>query len=304
MKLFSSMRLCPAAKPFSTRTSAAGLSIASNTTLIGLKLAVGLYTGSVSVLAEAIHSGVDLIAALIAFWSVRVSDRPPDEDHPFGHGKIEGVSGFVEGALIFVAAGLIVNEALEKLFGGTELHLPLLGAAIMLVSAVTNFVVSRHLHAMARRYDSLALEADAEHLRTDVITSLGVFGGLVLVGTFHLPVLDPILGLIVAVLIVRAAWAITSKSFHTLIDRRLPNDEHRRIEAILDEHGHHFIEYHRLRTRKSGAQRFIALDLVFHPDARIGDVHSVCDHLESEIREALPGASIQIHVEPPGTVDR
>jgi len=289
---------------FNTRSSAAGLSIASNTLLLVMKIAAGLATGSVSVLAEAIHSGVDLVAAIIAFISVRASGLPADDDHPFGYGKIESVSGAVEGALIFIAAGLIVKEAIDKLISGAHVDEPLIGAAVMGVSAVTNFIVSRHLHVMARTHDSLALEADAEHLRTDVITSAGVFGGLVLVQILRVPVLDPLLGLGVAVLIVRAAWQITSKSYQTLIDRSLPSHEIELIKTVLRDHGGRYLEFHRLRTRKSGAQRFIALDLVFSPDARLVDVHEVCDHLELEILAVLPKSSVQIHVEPPGAIDR
>ncbi len=289
---------------FSSKTGAAGLSVGSNAGLILLKLAVGLYTGSVSVIAEAIHSGVDLLASLIALVSVRASDRPPDEDHPFGHGKIESVSGAVEGLLIFVGAALIVDEAISRLLGGEHLDLPILGAGVMLVSTVANWLVARQLHAVARTADSMALEAAAEHHRTDVITSVGVFAGLVLVQIFDAPVLDSLLGLGVAALIVQAAWAITYKSFQGLIDRSLPTDEHAAIERVLAEHGSQFISYHRLRTRKSGAQRYIALDLVFQPSASLADVHEVCDHLESEIHAVLPGASVQIHAEPPGAVDR
>jgi len=290
--------------PFSTKTSAAWLSVGSNAVLIVLKLAVGLYIGAVSVVAEAIHSGVDLLAAVIALVSVRASVRPPDEDHQFGHGKIEGVSGAAEGLLIFVGAALIVNEAIDKLLGGSALEEPGLGVAVMFVSTVVNWVVARQLHAVARKQDSLALEADAEHHRTDVITSLGVLGGLAAVLVLNAPILDPILALAVAALIVRAAWNITYKSYAALIDSRLPHDEYQKIEQVLADHGSHFVEYHRLRTRKSGAQRYIALDLVFNPDAHLSEVHDVCDHVESEIHAVLPGASVQIHVEPPGTVDR
>ncbi len=289
---------------FSTRTSAAGLSIASNSTLILMKLTVGIMTGAVSVIAEAIHSSVDLIAAIIAFASVRASARPPDEEHQFGHGKIEGVSGAAEGLLIFVGAGLIVNEAVGKLLHGSELQAPILGAVVMALSAVANTMVSRHLHSMARKYDSLALEADAEHLRTDVITSAGVFGGLVLVEVFKLPMLDPILGLGVAVLIVRAAYAITVKSYRTLIDQRLPTNEVEVIEQVLAEHSEHYLEYHRLRTRKSGPQRYVTIDVVFRPDAPLDLVHEIIDHLEEEIRVKLPNTSVLIHPEPPGTEDR
>lgn len=291
-------------RPFSTRSTAAGLSIASNTVLIILKLAAGILTGSVSVIAEAIHSGLDLIAAIIAFISVRTSGRPPDEDHPYGHGKIESISGAAEGVLIFVAAGLIVNETIAKLSAGSHSVQPMLGIVVMGISAVINIFVSRHLHKMAKLYDSLALEADAEHLRTDVLTSLGVFGGLILVALFNVPILDPILALGVAGLIISAAWNITSKSFQTLIDRRLPHEEQQVIERVLSEHGGVFLGYHRLRTRKSGAMRYIALDLVFSPEARLDQVHEVCDHIEEHILGVLKGASVTIHVEPPDSIDR
>ena len=205
---------------FSTKTGAAGLSIISNSALVGLKVAVGLSMGSVSVLSEGVHSAVDLLAALIAFFSIRAAARPPDEEHQFGHGKIENVSGAIEALLIFGAAGLIIYEAADKIRTGTELESMELGIGIMAASGLVNFFVSRHLHRVARASDSVALEADAWHLTTDVYTSLGVMAGLVVVRITDLTVLDPIIAILVALLIMRAAWRITRKSVGGLLDGR------------------------------------------------------------------------------------
>ena len=283
---------------FSTKTSAAGLSILSNSALITLKVVVGLVTGSVSVLSEGIHSGVDLLAALIAFFSIRSAVKPPDEDHQFGHGKIENVSGTIEALLIFVAAALIVYQAAEKIRAGTGLVSIDLGIGIMAVSAVVNFFVSRHLHKVARSTDSVALEADAWHLTTDVYTSLGVMAGLVVVRLTGLSILDPIIAIGVAALILRAAWGITRKSVGGLLDVRLPITEEEIIKASITEHLGEVVGFHKLRTRKSGSQRHIDVHLVLPKSTTLEEAHSLCDHLERDIREKLPDVLITIHCEP------
>src|SRR5450759_3510622 len=164
------------------KVSIARLSILSNTLLLLLKMAVGLLSGSVSIISEAIHSSMDLIAAIIAFLSVRVSDNPPDSRHPYGHGKIENISGVIEALLIFVAAIWIIVEAVKKLFEEKiEIESIALGSIVMLISAIVNFIVSRRLYKVARETNSVALEADALHLKTDVYTSLGVAVGLGLI---------------------------------------------------------------------------------------------------------------------------
>lgn len=164
------------------KVSIARLSILSNTLLIILKLAVGLISGSVSIISEAIHSSMDLLAAIIAFLSVRVSDNPPDSRHPYGHGKIENISGVIEALLIFMAAIWIIIEAVKKLLGEKiELEAIGLGSLIMLISAIINAIVSKRLYKVARETNSVALEADALHLKTDVYTSLGVALGLGLI---------------------------------------------------------------------------------------------------------------------------
>ncbi len=274
------------------------LSVGSNTILTLLKLVVGLAIGSVSVVAEAVHSGVDLLAALIAFFAVRSAAKPPDEQHPYGHGKVENVSGTIEALLIFVAAGLIVMEAVAKILHGGELPQVDWGLAVMAFSAGANVLVSRRLLAVAKATDSVALEADAYHLTTDVLTSLGVLVGLVLVRLTGWAILDPLVAIGVAVVIGKAAWDITRRSFVDLLDRSLPAAERRAISAVLDRHTGCLAGYHRLRSRKVGSERHIDLHLVVNGEASVAEAHDLCDHLERDLHRALGACSLTIHVEP------
>ena len=285
----------------SSKQGVAALSIGSNATLVVLKLAVGLTIGSVSVISEAIHSSMDLMAAVMAFFAVRASARPPDREHSFGHGKVESLSGAVEAVLIFVAALLIVNEAVQKLLQGTEMEMVDLGIAVMIVSAVANTVVSRQLMRVAKATDSLALEADAWHLTTDVLTSVGVAVGLVVVRLTGLAVLDPLIAIAVALIITKAAYDIVRRSVADLIDTSLPEEEQTRIRGILDRHVEEvreMVEYHDVRSRKSGAERHVDLHLVMQRDVTVEQSHEVCDDLEGHLQEALGNVSLQIHVEP------
>ncbi|HZY25331.1 MAG TPA: cation diffusion facilitator family transporter, partial [Bacteroidales bacterium] len=191
------------------KASIARLSILSNSLLIVMKLAVGLISGSVSILSEAIHSSMDLIAAVIAFFSVKVSDNPPDSRHPYGHGKIENISGVIESLLIFSAAILIIIEAVKKLLGERiELESISLGSLVMLISAVVNIFVSRRLYKVARETKSVAIEADALHLKTDVFTSLGVAIGLGLIILTGINWFDPVIAILVALFIIKEAYQL------------------------------------------------------------------------------------------------
>jgi cation diffusion facilitator family transporter len=263
-----------------------------------MKLAAGIVTGSVSLIAEAIHSLMDLAAAVIAFFSVRMADRPADKEHPFGHGKMENVSGVIEGVLIFIAAGIIIYEAIHKLINGVSLELLEVGIAIMGVSIIVNIFVSRHLLKVSRDTDSLALEADARHLTTDILTMLGVFLGLIVVRTTGLNFLDPVIAIGVAALIIKAAYDITRKSFGGLIDTRLPEDEEQAIAACIEGHPGHVVGYHKLRTRKAGAERFIDLHLVMRRNADINEAHTFSHHLQEDIKKALGNSNVTIHIEP------
>jgi cation diffusion facilitator family transporter len=283
---------------FSTRTSAAGLSILSNSLLVALKLTVGVIMGSVSVISEGVHSTVDLLAALIAFFSIRAAAKPADEEHEFGHGKIENISGTIEALLIFLAAILIIREAIVKIIDRAQPEFITLGIGIMAFSAVVNFFVSRRLHRIAHSTDSIALEADAWHLTTDVYTSLGVFAGLIVVEITHWYILDPIIAIGVALLIIRAAWNITRKSISGLVDVRLPKEEEDIITASIIEHLGEITGFHELRTRKAGSQRYINLHLVLPKSVTLEEAHRLCDHLEGDIKNKLSNGLVTIHCEP------
>ncbi len=274
------------------------LSVISNSVLVASKIAIGIFSGSVSVLSEGIHSGLDLIAAIIAFFSVNLSAQPVDEKHPYGHGKIESISGSIEALLIVVAGGLIVREAIRKLQTGGEIEHIDLGLAVMFVSVIMNIIVSRVLFRVGRKYESQAIEADAHHLSTDVMTSLGVFAGLILVKVTGLHWLDSAVAFGVAALIIWIGIKVFFNSFFDLMDQKLPEEEEERIRRIIEEHSGMFVEYHKMRTRRSGAVRYVDLHLVVSGDEIIRNAHDLCDHLEKDISAAINNVNITIHLEP------
>ena len=284
----------------SSKKGVATLSIASNATLVLLKLSIGLAIGSVSVFSEAIHSSIDLIAAVMAFFAVRASAKPPDDQHHFGHGKAESLSGAAEAVLIFVAALMIINEAVQKLIHGVELESVDAGIAVMAFSAVANIIVSRQLMRVAKSTESMALEADAWHLTTDVLTSVGVALGLLAVRITGLVVLDPVIAIAVALFICKAAYDITRRSIRDLLDSSLPEEEQATIRAVLDRHSGDMVGYHEIRSRRSGAERHVDLHLVMNRNVTVQQSHDLCDHLENDLKKELGSISLNIHVEPCG----
>lgn len=298
-------RTAPSEGPLSVRqqralakTGAARLSIASNVTLVILKLVVGFLSGSVSIISEAVHSASDLLAAIIAFLAVRASDIPPDEEHPYGHGKIESISSVSEALLIVFAAVYIIYEAVKKL-NHPGAHPPDVdaGIAVMALSVILNIFVSRRLKKVAVETESQALEADSEHLRTDVLTSLGVFAGLILTRVTGKPWLDPVTALFVSLLIVHAAYRLIREALMPLLDVRLPAEEEAAIQEIL-ETDERVLGYHKLRTRKSGSYRHADVHVQIEDDCSLVQAHDVTEDLEDRIREVLPTVVINIHIEP------
>ncbi|MFA6112300.1 MAG: cation diffusion facilitator family transporter [Candidatus Latescibacterota bacterium] len=287
------------------KQTAALLSIFSNSGLVVLKVAAGLAMGSISVLSEAVHSAIDLLASVVAYFSIRKSNEPADSEHPYGHGKFENISGFFEAILIFVAAGLIAWKAVIKLAKPAEMDQLGWGMLVMLASVVVNVGVSRVLFRVARREHSIALEADAMHLSVDVWTSVGVFAGLVAIHFTGLHLLDPLVALGVAALILRAAWDLTRRALDDLADRSLPERELSVVEEVIGRYPE-IRGYHRLRTRRSGKQREIDIHIKVAPEADVASAHELCNRVEGEIRAQLPGTYVLIHVEPspPGAAPR
>ena len=280
------------------KSNAAFISILSNTLLVGLKLAVGLSTGAISIISEAAHSGLDLVAAIIAFFAVRKASQPPDSRHAYGHGKFEDLSGSIEAILIIIAAVLIVREAAVKVFSPSAVEGLHLGMGVMIFSSGVNFFVARYLLRVAKATDSMALQADALHLQTDVYTSLGVLGGLLLMQLTGLPVLDPLVAIGVAVFIFKAGLDLVRKSVGELTDVRLPAAEEAKIRAILEEAMPIAVEYHKLRTRKAGSERHIDLHLVVSQYMTVGEAHRLCDEVEGIIKARLENCQVVTHLEP------
>ena len=280
----------------------AHLSVISNTILVILKLAVGVAIGSVSIISEGIHSSMDLLAAIIAFFSVKKSAEPPDAGHSFGHGKFEDVSGLIEAVLIVVAAIVIIAEAVLKLLdGGEQEFSPLFlyaGITVMGISVIANWYVSARLMKVAKETESIALESDAWHLRTDIYTSLGVFLGLVLIRITGLTILDPLIAIGVALVILHAAADLLKRSFADLIDHSIPKHDEDRITAIICEHASEYAGFHGMRTRRSGPEIFIEFHLVVPGEVSVTQSHDLADHLESDLLVEYPRANITIHIEP------
>jgi cation diffusion facilitator family transporter len=281
------------------------LSVISNITLVVLKIIVGALIGSVSILSEAIHSGVDLIAAIIALFSVRTSSIPPDKRHPFGHGKIENISGTIEALLIFAAACWIIFEAIKRLRHPEPLEALGWGVGVMLISAVANYFVSQRLFKVGKETDSVALAADAWHLRTDVYTSAGVMIGLALIWLgeriypgIDLEWLDPAAAIAVALLIIKAAYDLTIQSAKDLLDVTLPPEEESWIRQRILQHQPVIHGFHRLRTRKSGHFRFVEFHLKVDPDMSVQISHAITEDLSLSIEKQFPGTSVMIHIEP------
>ena len=283
----------------SPKQSAALLSIGSNSVLILFKVVVGSLSGSVSIISEAIHSANDLLAALVAWWSVRVADRPPDEDHPYGHGKIESISGAFEAGLIIFAAVWIIYEAFKRLVNPSGVDHLWLGILVMLTSAALNVVVSRRLYAVAETEDSLALEADAAHLAADIYTSVGVAIGLLLVWITGWHWIDPIAAIAVALFIVKIGWNLIRGSASHLMDASLPEADLHQIKAILDEE-RRILNWHDLRTRKAGSYRHIDVHISIAETMTFVDAHTIADDLEQELERKLSPAHVVIHIDPAG----
>jgi len=283
---------------FRTKTSAAGLSIVTVAFLILLKVAVGIISGSVSIIAQAVDSLFDLFATSIAFFSLRFAAKPADREHPFGHGKVESISGVVQGGLIFAAAAFIIYQAITRILVGAAIEYVTAGIAVMSVCIVVNILLSRHLLRVARETDSIALEANARNLASDVYTALGVLAGLVAVRITGLNILDPIIALGVSLYILKMAYDVMKRAFPHLIDVRLPEEEEMLIVSCISEHYGEMVGFHELRTRKAGSQRFIELHLVVARNASVEEAHKLCDHLEEDIKSKLPNATVTIHCEP------
>lgn len=274
------------------------LSIAASVATMLLKFGAYWVTGSVGLLSDAAESAVNLTAALVAFAALSIADRPPDENHAYGHDKAEYFSSGVEGALILVAAVSILYAAGHRLVQPAQLENLGVGAAIALMASAINFGVARVMLRVARQHDSIALEADAHHLLSDVWTSLGVIAGLGLARLSGWHLLDPLIALAVGLNIVRTGIGLVRRSTQGLMDTALPAKEVDTIREVINRVAGHETPYHALRTRKSGSRRFVDLHLLLPGETTVQQSHDLAERIEAAIRQELANTSVTIHVEP------
>lgn len=279
------------------KLGAARLSLFSNVVLTVLKVLVGVATGSVSILAEAAHSMSDLLASGLTFFSVRTSELPPDESHPYGHGKVESLSAMAEAFLLMAAALYIMSEAVIKLLGHERPERLDWGIGVMAVAAFVNIFVVRHMIDVARKTGSQALKADAENHRADIYAAGGVFVGLVLVKVTGIGLFDPIMAFAVALLIVKAAWDLATGAFSPLMDAQLSGEDVAAVREILESESS-VLAYHKLRTRQSGAARFVDAHVMMDDDLTLAEAHDLTEKVEELVRKALPNTEVTLHTEP------
>lgn len=282
---------------FSSPQRTALISVASNLTLTAAKAVVAFLSGSTAILSEALHSSLDLLASCMAWLALKFSTSPPDREHPYGYGKFENLSGFLEGLLIVAVAAGVFYQAGRRLLHPVPVRLVSTGIAVMGLSAGLNLVVSTYLTKASHRFDSVALEADAAHLLTDVYTSVGVLAGLAgyyLTG-HHLFDTLPALG--VGLVVLFTALRITWKSLSGLLDTRLPETEEQEIRDIVRSFSP-ILELVRLQSRKSGPIRHLDLVLLICGRETLTEIHHLCDLIEAKIKARFPRAAITIHPEP------
>jgi cation diffusion facilitator family transporter len=277
----------------------AWLSIAAAIATISLKAGAYYLTGSVGLLSDALESVVNLVAAVTALAMLAVAERPPDDDHPFGHTKAEYFASAVEGALILVAAFGIAATAIERLFHPQPLEHVGVGLAISVVASSINLAVARVLERVGRRFGSITLEADARHLMTDVWTTLGVLVGVGAVQlTGWLP-LDPIIALLVALNIVWAGVQLMRRAATGLMDSAIPVPERERVESVFARFEPQGVEFHSLRTRQAGQRRFISVHVLVPGEWSVQRGHDLLEQIEREVRETMPGpTTVMTHLEP------
>lgn len=278
----------------------AWLSIAAAVVTIGLKGGAYAATGSVGLLSDALESLVNLAAAAFALVSLTVAARPPDADHAYGHSKAEYFAAGLEGGLILVAAASIAYAAGARLLDPRPIESAGVGVAIALVASGVNFGVARVLARAGRAAGSPTLLADAEHLMTDVWSSIAVVVGVVVVAATGWTVLDPLLGLAVAVVIVRTGVRLVRGAAGGLMDPVLPEAEVARLRAVLDGYLGQGVEYHALRTRQSGARRFVSVHVLVPPEWTVQRGHDVLERIEADLRAAVPALAVFTHLEPIG----
>jgi cation diffusion facilitator family transporter len=264
--------------------------------LTSFKLVIGILTGSLGILSEALHSGLDLIAAIITWFSVRISDKPADKDHHFGHGKVENFSAFIETILLLITCIWIIYEAISRLISGnTHIEVNAWSYIVVITSIIIDLSRSRALSRVAKKYNSQALEADALHFSTDIWSSAVVFVGLIF-ANLGIYIADCIAALLVAAIVVYISIKLGKRSINVLLDR-VPDEIYGQVNDLMKQ-----IEdinlFHDLKIRASGADVFVEVTIHVNPDLKIGEAHDITTNVEQKIKEVVTRCSVHIHTEP------
>ena len=273
------------------------MSLLAALAVLALKAGAWLLTGSVTLLSDAAESIVNVVAGVSVLLALRLAARGPDLEHPYGHQKAEYLSSVFEASLILLAGGAIAVAAAQRLWAPQPLENVALGVSVALVATALNGAVAAYLLRAGRRLDSAALTTNGRHVLTDVWTSLGVVGGVVLVVISGWERLDPLLALVIAAHVVREGVRILTANVSKLMDERLPADEEQVILDALSEHPR-VLGFHRLRTRRSGRTRFAEVDLFVDPEMSVRAAHEVVAEVEAQVHARLGGLTITLHVEP------
>jgi cation diffusion facilitator family transporter len=276
----------------------AAISLFVTACLLALKLVLGIISGSIAVLSDAVDSGTDLVGGLAALLSVQFARQPADEQHPYGHGKIEAVSASVAATIIGVGGGLITFQAVRRLIEGSPSIEVEVGLVAMVIAAAANIIISLFMSREAKKHHSMALTAEATHLRTNVVQAGAIIAGLLLVLATDEEVFDPITALLLAGYMAWTAQGLVRVALNEILDRSLPAEEIEMITDVLRSHESEIRGYHRLRTRRSGSTREIDLHVLFDSDRTVTEVHDTADHIADEIHARLNGSIVLIHVEP------
>jgi cation diffusion facilitator family transporter len=276
----------------------AAISLAVTVCLLVLKLVLGIVSGSIAVLSDAVDSATDLAGGTAALISVRLAAWPADEEHPYGHGKVESISASVAATVVAIGGGFVVFQAVRRLIVGSPEIGVAYGIAPMVVAAGANIVLAAYMGREARRAHSLALASESTHLRTNVVQALAVIAGLAAVGITGERLFDPLVALALAAYMGWTAVQLARAAVSEIMDVALPDQELRVIHDVIAAHSDDVRGFHRLRSRRAGPTRHVDMHLIVDPQRTVEEVHSVCDSIEHEIEERLPGTSVTIHMEP------
>jgi cation diffusion facilitator family transporter len=277
---------------------AARVALVVGALVFALKLLGAWLTGSVGVLSDALESSVNIVAAIFTAWAVGIASRPPDEGHPYGHDKAESLSSLLEALLIGLAAALVMSAGFGRLSKPQPLEFSAVGVGLTVLASLINFWLGRYLVGVGRRFHSAALEADGQHVLSDVVTSVGVLAGVLLATWTQVPWLDPVLALAVAGLLFWTAYRLLRQHINSLMDAALDPQDIAVVQAVLEQERGNYLEFHDLRTRISGKRKFVDFHLIVPANITVLESHTLCDRLETAIEATLPNSSVTIHVEP------